>query len=98
MAARLAMHLKRQLMTARFAGDAEISTGPFPLRAVSRDSAAAGSCLSEQMRQFMPQSSLNFFSLQIAQFGIERDSSLGEMGHTGGRAQAGIPLHANVSN
>ena len=98
MAARLAMHRERQLVTARFAGDAQIATGPLPLRSVSGDSSTAGPRLGEQVRQFVSQSSLNFCALQVAQFRIERDSSLGEMSHTGGRAQAGIPLHANVSH
>ena len=58
------------------------------------DSPPAGAEMSEEVRQFVAQRSIDFLRAVFAQARIKRDKFLAKIGAPGGGTQAGIPFHA----
>ena len=64
---------ERQLMAARFVSDAEIGAGLAPFWSMRLDPAATGANLSQQMRQLVSQSAVDFRLSMLANSWVQRD-------------------------
>jgi hypothetical protein len=92
-----ALDRKRQGMTARFIGDAEIMAGLPPFRAMGRHATAAGAELREQMRELMAQGALDLGGVVFAQARIQRDKVAAEISAARGAEKPRIPLYPDLA-
>lgn len=91
-AALLAGFLQWQLMTGRFAGDAEFGAGAAPLGPVGGDAAAAGPVVGDEVGEFVEQGAVDFPVAKAGQRGIHLDALLVGPGPAGAGAQPGVPF------
>ena len=75
------------------ASDAQIAAGISPLATMRENASSfAKSKLRKQMRQLMPQCSIDFSRAELLQSGIERNEATPEIGPTYRGAHSPIPL------
>src|SRR5438874_10203373 len=80
-------------MTRALTPDAQVAAGFPPLAAVWQNASFAKSKLGEQMRQLMPEGSIDFSRAKFLQSWIERNKTTPEIGATHRGPHASIPLH-----
>jgi hypothetical protein len=80
-------------MTRALIPDAQVAAGFPPLAAVWQNASSAKSKLGEQMRQLMPQCSIDFSRAKFPQRWVERDEATPKIGATHRRPHTSIPFH-----
>ena len=95
-AASLTAERERQIVAARFALNSQVGTGPPPFHPVGRNPPAAGPKLSEQVRQFMAQRSVNLSLAVSGETAVKENAAGAIFRATGGGAKTSRPLNANL--
>ena len=91
-----ALHGEGESVATPFVCDSQIAAGLPPERAVRRDAPPAGPELREQVRQFMPESPVDFRRPMLVQSRIERNERPCRVGPAGAGAETRIPFHPDL--
>jgi hypothetical protein len=92
----LAPKREGQIVTARFAANPQIDTGPPPLHSMRRDATAAGAKLREQVRQLMAEGPVNLSLAVSAETAVEQNAGGTGFRAAGGGAKTGRPFNADL--